>query len=118
MSLHELLKFWSEIGEENIYSTRLVLREKLVKGITSEIGWKLLSKNWKTSPLLAFQTPEHISKQGWDFMVNLWQEHSIIVSTPKHFGKHVIRLSPNIYNDERDIENTLKALKTADNRSS
>jgi isopenicillin-N epimerase len=118
MSLHELLNFWSDIGEKNIYSTRLVLREKLVKKITSEMSWKLLSKNWKTSPLLAFQTPEHISKQGWDFMLNLWQEHSIIVSTPKYFGKHIIRLSPNIYNDESDIENTIKALKAADNRSS
>lgn len=115
MGLNELLNFWNTIGEENIYSTRLGLREKLEKGITSEIGWKVLSKDWKNSPLLTFETPESISQQGWDFMVNLWHEHEIIVSTPKHFGKHVLRLSPNIYNDDSDIEKTIKALKAANN---
>jgi isopenicillin-N epimerase len=115
MGLNELLNFWNTIGEEKIYSTRLGLREKLEKGITSEIDWKVLSKDWKTSPLLTFETPETISQQGWDFMVNLWHEHGIIVSTPKHFGKHVLRLSPNIYNDDSDVEKTIKALKAANN---
>ncbi len=115
MGLGELLNFWSEIGEEKIYSTRLELRKQLQEQMNNQLGWNVLSKDWEVSPLITFETPEKISKKGWDFMVNLWHEHGIIVSTPKHFGKHVLRLSPNIYNDESDIKRTVAALKSADN---
>ncbi|TNF27872.1 MAG: aminotransferase class V-fold PLP-dependent enzyme [Deltaproteobacteria bacterium] len=113
MGIGELLNFWDEIGEEKIYQTRFQLRKLLLEKMNNTLGWKLLSPHWETSPLITFETPEKISQMGWDFMVNLWNEHGIIVSTPKHFGKHVLRLSPNIYNDESDIEKTVAALKAA-----
>jgi len=115
MGLNELLNFWNTLGEDKIYSTRLELRSQLDHLMQESLGWKNLSKDWKVCPLITYETPKHISEKGWDFMVNLWHEHGIIVSTPKHFGKHVIRLSPNIYNNSEDIEKTVKALKAIDN---
>lgn len=115
MSLNSLMDFWNTVGEEKIYTARRELRSQLNDLMSTELGWKLISNDWKTCPLISYETPKKISEMGWDYMVNLWHEHNLIVSTPKFFGKHILRLSPNIYNNSEQIVKTVEKLKLTNN---
>ena len=60
--------------------------------------------------LLAYQLPERLEQMP-DLRFRLFQKKNIVISTPFVGGRQIIRLSPNIYNTEDEVDRLAADLK-------
>lgn len=105
LGIHEMVNFWETTGHDRIYSAQKAILDKTKKTIGNETGWKLLSD---FSPalqgqLLAYALPEKL-EQIPDLLFRLFQKKNIVISTPLVGGRQIMRISPNIYNTENEVD--------------
>lgn len=112
LGINEMINFWEQTGHEKIYRAQKTILEKCKKTIGNVTGWKLLSDF--SSPLqgqlLAYQLPERLEQMP-DLLFRLFQKKNIVISTPFVGGRQIIRLSPNIYNTEDEVDRLAADLK-------
>lgn len=92
-----------EWGTENIQAYCRDLTEPLTKELL-EIGFQMEDPEWRSNHLFGIRLPEHISAQELQKKLT---DHNIHVSV----RGSAIRIAPNVYNDEKDMNALQEVLK-------
>ncbi len=111
-AVSDALNFWQETGREQIFKRQQHLGQYAAHKIEEKTGWKCLSlfKPEIRGPLMAFALPEKITNLGFPFLFHLQKEHRLVVSMVVLQGSWCLRVSPNVYNTENEIDQAAKIL--------
>ena len=70
---------------------------------------RLTGRKVSASPLLTYRLPDHVDSQ--QLMKTLDQKHDVVVKTVPKEWLNGHRISTHLFNDERDLERFVKALR-------
>jgi selenocysteine lyase/cysteine desulfurase len=110
MTISTLVKWWKEQTQAAIYQKRSQLRNILAKGLEKSAHLKINTTQIETSPLLTYKMSQKYSDKGHQIATELYDKHNLTVATPKLGSQTVLRLSPNVYNTEKEMEETVEIL--------
>lgn len=116
LGIPAMLRYWREQGAGKIYADHRAKLELTRTRVSAATGWKCLSQypGALQTQLLAFDLPDAVLKIP-DLAARLFAKKNIVVSTPYVRGKTILRLSPNIYNTEAEIDRLSLELKNVNN---
>ncbi|MEK6556478.1 MAG: aminotransferase class V-fold PLP-dependent enzyme [Bdellovibrionota bacterium] len=105
-------EFWRTHGPDKIKKTQRDLLSKTKKAVQEATGWTCVSEYSEDlhGPLVAFRLPIKMMKPN--LMKELYTQHKLVVSTPFIRGETLLRLSPNIYNTENEIQKVADILRS------
>lgn len=112
LGINEMLNFWEETGRSQIYAGHGAILEKTKKSVANATGWRLLSNFTPNlqGQLLAFELPERLEQMP-DLLFQLFQKKNIVISTPLVHGRQIMRVTPNIYNTDEEVDRLASEFK-------
>ena len=103
------------MGPEKIWKRQKELTDFAATTITEKTGWKCMSRfatEDLESPLLAFQVPQSLGSRGFELLRYLQNEKHLVISNVLIQNEWCLRISPNIYNTEEEIDRAADILAT------
>lgn len=99
-------EFWKRLGSSVILAEQKRLREFAKNTVEKKAGWKCLSRFAESlqGPLIAFDLPTRIAEKGFELINQISTEHQIDVAMLPVQDKWCLRLAPQIYNTEEEID--------------
>jgi isopenicillin-N epimerase len=104
MAISKLVEWWVKHTPEKIYELRRVLRQRLIQGLSKNSQIELMSSQVNTSPLLSYRLSKKYSSKGSQIAIDLFEKDQLSIASPIMNGETVLRLSPNVYNSEIEID--------------
>lgn len=113
-ALKETFEFWKQHGRERIFTAKRALDERLHAGMIQN-GWKSISPSRESGlcgPLLSYDLPvQGPFGDNWPaWMHSMSTTEKLQVITPPVKGKFRLRLSPNIYNTQGEVDRSVALL--------
>lgn len=111
-AITDTLQFWKNLDCASVTEVRNQLVDSCISLVSQKTGWKCLSNYNKElrSPLIAFKLPERLQQKSIHLMDELFLKHNLVISMPWTFNEWTLRLSPNIYNTQEEIEKAAEIL--------
>lgn len=108
----EAFAFWRELGAERIRGRQASLRDCARTEMHARLGWDCLTPEAPelSGPLLSFEMPEQLQSMGFGLLTELLSHHQVQVGVTQLQGRWILRLSPQIYNSEVEIQRAVRAI--------
>lgn len=105
LGINEMIHFWEKAGHATIYEAQKSILDKTKKTVSNSTGWRLLSdfRPNLQGQLLAYELPDKLEQMP-DLLFRLFEKKNIVISTPFVQGRQIMRISPNIYNTEDEVD--------------
>lgn len=109
-ALPALEKFWT--ANESAIRERLAFFKHRVHQLAKRLDWPLVSPTHDelAGPLYSFDIPDRLQPEGYNLMMRIEKQYGLMVSTPPFKGRHLLRISPHIYNSESDLEQAFEII--------
>lgn len=98
--------FWKAFGSKVILAEQKRLREFAKDTIEKKARWKCLSRFAPSlqGPLISFDLPDSLATRGFDLIAEISSKHRIDVAMLPVQDRWCLRLAPQIYNTEEEID--------------
>lgn len=98
--------FWKALGAKTILAEQKRLREFAKDTIEKKARWKCLSRFAPAlqGPLVSFDLPDSLAARGFDLISDIGSQHRIDVAMLPVQDRWCLRIAPQIYNTEEEID--------------